>query len=74
LSLSDVQDVNIIYVGTLHPSHYNHARAALEAGKHCLVEKPATLNAAEWNSLSAIAKEKNLFLMEGESKACPELT
>lgn len=61
-----VQDVDIIYIATLHPTHYNDAKAALEAGKHCLVEKSATLNAAEWRALSALAKEKNVFLMEGE--------
>ncbi|RSH95688.1 hypothetical protein EHS25_000780 [Saitozyma podzolica] len=58
-------DVNIIYIGTLHPTHYSDAKAALEAGKNVLVEKPACLNAAEWKSLSKIAKEKGLFLMEG---------
>lgn len=66
LSQAYSQDVDIIYIGTLHPSHYIFTRAALEAGKHCLVEKPASLNAAEWFSLSALAKERKLFLMEGK--------
>jgi hypothetical protein len=29
--------------------------------------QPATLNAAEWRVLSALAKEKKVFLMEGQS-------
>jgi dihydrodiol dehydrogenase / D-xylose 1-dehydrogenase (NADP) len=56
--------VEIIYIGTPNTSHYQDAKAALDAGKHCLLEKPATLNAAEWKALVKIAQEKKLFLME----------
>jgi hypothetical protein len=59
------KDVDIIYVGTPNTSHYNDAMAALQAGKHCLLEKPATLNAGQWKTLSELAKSKKLFLMEG---------
>lgn len=37
---------------------------SLNAGKHVLVEKPATTNAAELRALVKLAKEKKLFLME----------
>ncbi|WWC63118.1 uncharacterized protein I303_105718 [Kwoniella dejecticola CBS 10117] len=57
-------NVNIVYIGTMNVCHYDDAKLALEGGKHVLLEKPATLNAAEWRSLVSIAKEKNLFLME----------
>ncbi|RSH91186.1 hypothetical protein EHS25_009485 [Saitozyma podzolica] len=57
--------VNIIYIGTLNNTHYTEAKAALEAGKNVLVEKPACLNVAEWDSLVSIAKQRGLFLMEG---------
>jgi len=30
------------------------------------VEKPACLNTKEWDCLSELAREKKLFLMEGE--------
>jgi predicted dehydrogenase len=53
-----------VYIGTLHPTHYEDVKGALNAGKHVLVEKPATLNAAEWKELVALATEKKLFLME----------
>lgn len=58
------RNVNIVYVGTVHTFHYEHAKLVLDAGKNCLLEKPATLNAAEWKSLMGIAKEKKVFLME----------
>jgi len=37
---------------------------ALLKGKHILLEKPATCNAAELRALIALAKEKGLFIME----------
>lgn len=74
VALTHRQNVKIVYIGTLHQQHHDDVTAALNAGKHVLVEKPAVLNAAEWADLSALAKKKNLFLMEGErewaSDAC----
>ena len=34
-----IQNVHIVYVGTMNTSHYSDAKLALEAGKHCLLEK-----------------------------------
>src|ERR1700733_7122254 len=45
--------VDLIYVATPHPFHYQNARLALEAGKHVLVEKPFTLNAVQAQRLLA---------------------
>jgi len=57
-------DVDIVYVSTPHPFHAANAALALEAGKHVLVEKPITLNAAEARTLVALAESKNLLLLE----------
>ncbi|WEO78045.1 Gfo/Idh/MocA family oxidoreductase [Cryobacterium sp. SO2] len=57
-------NVDIIYVSTPHPFHAANASLALEAGKHVLVEKPITLNAAEARQLAALAESKNLLLLE----------
>jgi predicted dehydrogenase len=57
-------NVDIVYIGTPHSHHYQHARAALEAGKHVLCEKAFTVNAAQTRRLVDIAREKKLFLME----------
>lgn len=69
-------------MGTMNISHFDDALLALKAGKHCLLEKvgfrliseptissrqPATLNAEEWKVLSDLAKQKDVFLMEGQS-------
>ena len=57
-------DVDIIYVSTPHPFHAANAALALKAGKHVLVEKPITVNAAEARTLAALAESKNLLLLE----------
>jgi predicted dehydrogenase len=61
-----VQDpeVDAVYVGTPHPMHHEDALLALRAGKHVLVEKPFTMNAAEAEELVAEARRRERFLME----------
>ncbi|CAE7196450.1 unnamed protein product [Rhizoctonia solani] len=61
--LEDPQ-VDIVYIGTPHSHHFHNARDCLNAGKHVLCEKAFTVNAAQAKSLKALAKTKNLFLME----------
>ncbi|GAA5197055.1 Gfo/Idh/MocA family oxidoreductase [Microbacterium jejuense] len=57
-------DVDIVYVATPHPMHAGQALLALEAGKHVLVEKPFTLNAAEAEAVREAAAERGLLAME----------
>jgi predicted dehydrogenase len=57
-------DVDVVYVATPHPMHHENALLALGAGKHVLVEKPFTMNAAEAIEIVALARESGLFVME----------
>jgi predicted dehydrogenase len=57
-------DVDVVYVATPHPMHRDNAVLALRAGKHVLVEKPFTMNAAEAREIAAVARELGLFAME----------
>lgn len=57
-------EVDAIYVATIHPSHVDSARIALEGGKHVLVEKPFTMDAAEARSIVELAASKNLVILE----------
>jgi predicted dehydrogenase len=57
-------DVDIVYIATPHPFHAEQAILALEHGKHVLVEKPFTLNAAEAAAVQAVAAERGLLAME----------
>ncbi|MGY0193904.1 Gfo/Idh/MocA family protein [Leptothrix sp. BB-4] len=56
--------VDIVYVATPHPMHAANAMAALNAGKHVLVEKPFTLNAAEARAVVDLAHSRNLVVLE----------
>jgi predicted dehydrogenase len=58
------ENVDIIYIATPHSHHYQHARLALEAGKHVLIEKPVTVNVNQFKILQGVAKEKGKFMME----------
>ncbi|MGW2542842.1 Gfo/Idh/MocA family protein [Kitasatospora sp. NPDC001574] len=55
--------VAAVAVATPAAAHYRLVRAALEAGKHVLVEKPITTSAAEAAELVALAEERGLVLM-----------
>jgi predicted dehydrogenase len=57
-------DVHAVYVCTPHPHHAAPVRAALEAGKPVLCEKPLTPSAAATRPLVALAAERGVFLME----------
>ena len=57
-------EVDAVYVATPHPMHRDNAVLALRAGKHVLVEKPFTMNAAEAREVVAVAREAGLFAME----------
>jgi predicted dehydrogenase len=58
-------DIDAVYVATTHNFHYENVRLCLEHGKHVLCEKPFTINAAEARELIDLARDRNLFLMEG---------
>ena len=57
-------NVDIVYVATPHPMHHDNAALMLRHGKHVLVEKPFTINAAEARDLVELAKESSLVILE----------
>ncbi|MGN0314056.1 MAG: Gfo/Idh/MocA family protein [Fusicatenibacter sp.] len=57
-------DIDVVYVAVPHTAHKELALQAMRAGKHVLVEKPAAVNAAEFEEMTACAREHNVFLME----------
>jgi len=57
-------DIDIIYIATPHPMHAANAILALRAGKAVLCEKPFAMNRREAGEMVALARAKNLFLME----------
>nr|CAD7435799.1 unnamed protein product [Timema monikensis] len=57
-------NVDVVYVGSIHPQHMQITSLMLNSGKPCLVEKPLTLNLKETKQLINLARNKKLFLME----------
>ncbi|THF73469.1 Gfo/Idh/MocA family protein [Cohnella fermenti] len=57
-------DVEIVYIGTLHPVHKENAIELLRGGKSLLVEKPFTMDKEEADEIVNEAKERGLFVME----------
>lgn len=55
---------DIVYVSTVNSDHYKLSKLALEAGKHVLVDKPATTNHDQTRELVQIAKRNNLLISE----------
>ncbi|WP_344554175.1 Gfo/Idh/MocA family oxidoreductase [Kitasatospora saccharophila] len=55
--------VRAVAIATPAGAHHRLARAALEAGKHVLVEKPITTTVEEAADLVALADERGLVLM-----------
>jgi len=67
-------DLDMVYVGTVHPTHHQVALAAIRAGKHVLVEKPLCTTLAETRDLVAEARKVGVFLMEALWTRCFPVT
>jgi predicted dehydrogenase len=58
-------DIDAIYIATLPNTHADYSIKALNAGKHVLCEKPATLNLPQLEEVLTVAKASGLLFMEG---------
>jgi predicted dehydrogenase len=61
------ESVDAIAIATPVGTHFELARAALEAGKHVFVEKPMAGSVAEAEALVALADDRGLTLMPGHT-------
>jgi predicted dehydrogenase len=55
--------VAAVAIATPAATHFDLVRAALEAGKHVLVEKPLTVSVSEGEKLTGLAERSGLVLM-----------
>ena len=55
--------LDAVVIATPVATHYKFAKAALESGKHVLIEKPMTSNVREAEELIELAERKGLTLM-----------
>ena len=57
--------IDAVYIATPHSHHRDQSIAALNAGKHVLCEKPATVTGAELEDVITVAKQQGRYFMEG---------
>lgn len=58
------EEVDIVYIATPPNSHKELGIAAMEAGKHVLIETPLAVNSAQTQELIAASRQNGVFLME----------
>lgn len=58
------EEVEVVYVGTIHVTHHAIVLKVLAAGKPVLCEKPMTMSPAHTSELIHAARSSKLFLME----------
>lgn len=62
--LVDDPEVDAVYIATPHPLHAANSLLALRAGKHVLIEKSFTINAAEAIAVVEAGESAGLVVME----------
>lgn len=60
----DEDGMQAVYIASPNSLHYEQAKLVLGAGKHVILEKPATSTLDELDDLFRIAKENRVFLIE----------
>jgi D-galacturonate reductase len=55
------QNVDFVCVATPDDRHFAAAKAAIEAGKHVLIEKPSVLTLTELDELERLARQRNVL-------------
>uniref|UniRef100_H3C7Y3 Trans-1,2-dihydrobenzene-1,2-diol dehydrogenase n=1 Tax=Tetraodon nigroviridis TaxID=99883 RepID=H3C7Y3_TETNG len=57
-------DIDVVYIGVIHPYHLSTSRLFTDAKKNVLCEKPLAMNTKEAREILDSAKRNNVFLME----------
>lgn len=57
-------NIDVVYIGVIHPYHLKTCLLFANAKKHILCEKPLAMNTKEVQEILAAAKMNNVFLME----------
>lgn len=58
------ESLDVIYIASPNSLHFEQTIRALKAGKHVIVEKPASTKVEEWDEMLAVAKANDVFVFE----------
>ncbi len=56
--------IDALYIASPNSAHHDQVAAAIDAGKHVIVEKPAVPTVAEWSTLVERARAADVVLLE----------
>ncbi|KAI9364263.1 hypothetical protein BD770DRAFT_379642 [Pilaira anomala] len=62
--------IDVVYICTPHPYHYDLALTTVKYRKHMLIEKPMAMTQLQVSTILNAAKEANLFVMEAYMYRC----
>lgn len=62
--LAACDEIDIVYIATPNNLHHSNTLLCLNQGKAVLCEKPFALNATQASDMIALARRKNVFLMD----------
>ncbi|XP_077375881.1 trans-1,2-dihydrobenzene-1,2-diol dehydrogenase-like isoform X2 [Festucalex cinctus] len=62
--LAQDPNIDVVYVGVIHPFHLKSCLLFMDAKKNVLCEKPLAMNAREVKEILDSARRNNVFLME----------
>jgi len=68
--LATDKEIDVVYIGAIHPVHLELAKIFLTAGKAVLCEKPLCMNLRETKELVEVARKNKVFLMEAIWSRC----
>lgn len=68
-ALCALKELDAVYVATPNPFHAEHAIAALQAGKHVMVEKPMALTLEDCDRMIAAAEQSRVKLMVAHTRS-----
>ena len=63
-ALAELPSHSLVYISLANSLHTEWARTCLLSGHHVIIDKPATLSAADAQSLGQLAAERDLLLAE----------
>ncbi len=67
-------DVDVVVIATPPAMHLDHARLALDAGKHVVVEKPAFMHSTDADDIASMANARSLKVLVAENYAYKPIT